>query len=127
MAELERAVAVDLLERSPGARSGGEFTVVARDEHDGRPVGGIDAVLTGGTCELQHLYVEAVARGRGIGRALLRAAEQEAARRGCHQVVLFTHASQGGRLYPELGYDLVGRVDGYPVGDAALWFRKPLT
>jgi hypothetical protein len=64
-----------------------------------------------------------------VGGALLDAAEAEALRRGCDQVVLLTHAvhaGPGGARYRRRGYELVGRVDDYPRGDAALWFRKRL-
>jgi GNAT superfamily N-acetyltransferase len=104
------------------------LAVVARDDA-GTVVGGVSGWTWGATCELQHLWVEEAHRGAGLGRTLLDTAEAEAARRGCRQVVLFTHAAQAGpdgARYLRRGYELAGRVDDYPAGDAALWFRKPL-
>jgi GNAT superfamily N-acetyltransferase len=117
-------VALSLLDASPGAARASEFTVSLRSA--GQLLGGIYAAVCGRTCELQHLYVDPEHRGSGVGRRLVTEAEREAARRGCTQVVLFTHASLGERYYPALGYSLVARVDDYPEGDAALWFRKDL-
>jgi GNAT superfamily N-acetyltransferase len=96
---------------------------------DGGVIAGIYGWTWGGCAELQHLWVDESLRGQGVAGRLLDAAEAEAARRGCGQVVLFTHAAnagQSGDRYTRRGYELVGRVDDYPVGDAALWFRKPL-
>jgi ribosomal protein S18 acetylase RimI-like enzyme len=101
-----------------------ELAVFVRD--DGATVGGVYGWTWGGCCELQVLWVEPARRGQGLGSALLRAAELEASRRGCTQVVLFTHDSQAPGLYEARGYELVARVDGYPADGAALWFRKPL-
>ncbi len=96
---------------------------------DGAIVAGIYGWTWGGCAELHHLWVDESRRGHGLGSRLLDAAEAEAGRRGCRQVVLFTHAvhtGTRGERYTRRGYELVGRVDDYPVGDAALWFRKPL-
>jgi len=124
VAWLERQVAAALLERSPSASDGSEFTACVRS--GGRVVAGVYAAVFGRTCELQHLFVDPVLRRAGLGRRVMEVAEREAARRGCSQVVLFTHASLGERYYPRLGYDLVARVDEYPDGDSALWFKKDL-
>jgi GNAT superfamily N-acetyltransferase len=124
VAWLEREVAAALLQGSEELLRVSEFT--ASVQLEGRVVGGIYGAAFGATCELQHLFVEPRVRRMGIGRQLMQAAEIEAARRGCSQVVLFTHASLGEDYYPQLGYHLVARVDEYPDGDAALWFRKDL-
>jgi ribosomal protein S18 acetylase RimI-like enzyme len=69
-----------------------------------------------------HLYVENVAvhpdaQGRGLGRALMSFAEQEAARRGLTRMALVTHEvmTENQAIYARLGYAEVGRraEDGY--------------
>jgi ribosomal protein S18 acetylase RimI-like enzyme len=69
-----------------------------------------------------HLYVENVAidpsaQGRGLGRALMTFAEQEAARRGLTRMALVTHEvmTENQAIYTRLGYTEVDRraEDGY--------------
>jgi GNAT superfamily N-acetyltransferase len=126
---LERRVAAETA-RSTGRTDDPEsqLAIFVRDD-DGTIVAGIYGWTWGGCAELQHLWVDETRRGHGLGGRLIDAAEAEAKRRGCLQVVLFTHAANagtGGDRWIRRGYTLVGRVDDYPIGDAALWFRKPL-
>jgi ribosomal protein S18 acetylase RimI-like enzyme len=69
-----------------------------------------------------HLYVENIAvdpsaQGRGLGRALMEFAEQEAARRGLGRMVLMTHEvmTENQAIYARLGYVETERraEDGY--------------
>lgn len=78
-----------------------------------------------------HLYVENVAvapsaQGRGLGRALLEFAEQEAARRGLPRMALVTHETmtENQAIYARLGYVETGRrsEDGY----RRVFMEKPL-
>jgi ribosomal protein S18 acetylase RimI-like enzyme len=78
-----------------------------------------------------HLLVENVAihpgaQGRGLGRALLEFAEQEAARRGLTRMALVTHEAmtENQAIYARLGYTEVGRraEDGY----RRIYMEKPL-
>jgi GNAT superfamily N-acetyltransferase len=129
LATLEERLADATATATGHPRSGERPLAVFARGDDGALVGGVSGWTWGGTCELLHLWVDDAARGEGLGTRLLDAAEAEAIRRGCHQVVLFTHAVHAGRdeqRYPRRGYELVGRVDDYPTGDAALWYRKPL-
>ena len=85
---------------------------------DGEPVGalglqpvpekaripGVGAEAAG---ELKRLFVRPEARGRGVGRALMERAEQEARSRGYDALVLTTSAEMmplAQRLYDALGY-----------------------
>lgn len=126
VATLEQGVA-ESMRTDPGHGEPQDLAGFVRDEDDhGAIRGGVYGWTWGGCCELQYLWVDEALRQTGVGGRLLEGAEAEARSRGCNQVVLFTHASQAPTLYPRHGYELIGRVDDYPVGDAALWFRKVL-
>ena len=92
----------------------------------GELVGACYGGTWGGTCELESLWVRADLRQSGLGTRLLAAAESEAARRGCHQVVLLSHWIQAPGYYEHRGYEIVGRVEEYPAGSDAIWYRKRL-
>jgi GNAT superfamily N-acetyltransferase len=101
-----------------------ELAIFVREA--GRIVAGISGWTWGDCCELQSLWVEPRLRGRWLGTRLIAAAEAEAAARGCLQTVHFTYAFQAGRLYERSGYELAGRVEGFPSGTDVLWYRKSL-
>ena len=79
-----------------------------------------------------HLYVENIAvapsaQGRGLGRALMEFAEQEAARRGLRRMALVTNEAmtENQVIYARLGYVEIERrtEDGY----RRVYMEKPLT
>ncbi len=92
----------------------------------GAIVAGISGWTWGDCCELQSLWVAPHLRGRGLATRLIAAAEAEAATRGCSQTVHFTYDFQAQDLYERTGYELVGRVEDFPTGTDALWYRKRL-
>ena len=101
-----------------------ELAIFVRDA--GTIVAGISGWTWGDCCELQSLWVAPSLRGSGLATRLIAAAEAEAARRGCSQTVHFTYDFQAQALYERNGYELVGRVQDFPSGTDALWYRKPL-
>ena len=115
-----------------------EFNVAATGFRDGRRLavflrdvtGALRAGLTGhtwgGCCEVRFLWVRDAERGRGLGRALLGAAEGEAAARGCDRVVLSSHSFQAPDFYRKQGYMIVGQADGYPSGHRQVYLQKLL-
>jgi GNAT superfamily N-acetyltransferase len=75
---------------------------------------------------VKSLWVAKERRGSGLGSLLLTSAEQEAARRGCRQVLLTTHSFQAPAFYRRHGYREVVRVDDCPVGHAYILMAKAL-
>jgi ribosomal protein S18 acetylase RimI-like enzyme len=68
---------------------------------------------------VEKLLVHSTARRRGLGTALMRAAEDAAARVGRYLLVLDTEAGdRAGRLYERLGYVRVGVIPGYALSPA---------
>src|SRR4051812_46060100 len=101
-----------------------DLSVLAYD--DDVLVAGVCGWTWGGCGEVESLWVEPARRGCGLGRRLLAWAEREAVARDCRLMVAFTHQHQAPGFYERCGYELVGRVDDYPRGSAAQWFRKEL-
>jgi GNAT superfamily N-acetyltransferase len=102
-----------------------ELAIFVRDE--GKIVAGISGWTWGDCCELQSLWVDPSLGGQWLGPRLIAAAEAAAAARGCTQTVHFTYGFQARRLYERTGYELVGRVEDFPSGTDARWYRKRLT
>jgi GNAT superfamily N-acetyltransferase len=103
-----------------------EFAVFVRDE-EARVLAGVSGIAWGGYCELQAMWVDDALRGRGLARALMTAAEDEARRRGCALVVFHAYDLLTAGLYERLGYETVGVIEGCPAGSAARWYRKDLS
>jgi ribosomal protein S18 acetylase RimI-like enzyme len=102
-----------------------EFAIFARRD-DGRIVAGISAIVWGGYCELQAMWVDESLRGRGLARTLIAGAETEARRRGSALVVFHRHDLLARGLYERLGYETIGIIENCPAGSAARWYRKVL-
>jgi GNAT superfamily N-acetyltransferase len=91
-----------------------------------RIVAGLCGNTWGGTCELRQFWVQPSQRGRGLGTRLLRAAEQEARRRGCTQIVLMTFSFQAPSFYARHGFEVLATIDEHPRGYRNLLMRKRL-
>lgn len=81
--------------------------------------------------DLAKMLVHRRARRRGVGAALLEAAEQSARQEGRNLLVLDTASAEAERLYERQGWERVGVVPGYalyPDGRpcATTFFFKPL-
>lgn len=108
-----------------GITDGAWLAILVRDEGD-RIVAGVSGSTWGGCLEIRQLWVEEARRGRGLGTRLLVAAEQEARRRGCRQIVLSTFTFQAPAFYARHGFEVVAVVDDHPRGYGNLLLRKRL-
>jgi ribosomal protein S18 acetylase RimI-like enzyme len=106
-----------------GFRDGRSLSCFLRDG-SGNLYAGVDGFTWGGYARIEYLWVDEARRGRGLGRALLMAAEAEAARRGCATIVLDTHSFQAPEFYRRLRYTQVGETLDTPLGFSQVLFQK---
>ncbi|WP_241666849.1 GNAT family N-acetyltransferase [Muricoccus nepalensis] len=91
------------------------LSVLLRDE-GGAVLGGLVGRSYAGWLYVELFHLPEAQRGAGNGRAILRAAEEEARARGCLGVRLETYSFQAPGFYAGLGYSVVGRLRDCPPG-----------
>ncbi len=101
------------------------LAVVLRDDSN-VVVGGLWGATGYGWLFTQLLMVPESARGRGVGKELLRRAEAEAMARGCHSAWLDTFEFQARGFYEHLGYACFGELPNYPKGFVRNFMQKSL-
>jgi GNAT superfamily N-acetyltransferase len=104
----------------------GEWLAIFVRDGDDRIVAGICGNTWGGCAEIRQFWVEEARRKQGLGTRLLGAAEHEARRRGCRQMVLMTFSFQATAFYAKHGFEVVAVVDDHPHGHKNMLLRKRL-
>jgi GNAT superfamily N-acetyltransferase len=107
-----------------GITDGEWLAIFVRDDH--RIVAGICGNTWGGCAEIRQFWVEEARRRQGLGTRLLGAAEREARRRGCWQMLLMTFSFQAPVFYAKHGFEVIAVVDHHPHGHKNMLLRKRL-
>ena len=106
--------------------TGGEWLAIFVRDGDHRIGAGSCGNTWGGCAEIRQFWVEEARRKQGLGTRLLGAAEQEARRRGCWQMLLMTFSFQAPAFYAKHGFEVVAVVDDHPDGHRNMLLRKRL-
>lgn len=101
------------------------LNIVAYDEN-GNTIGGILGGTYWGWMYVDILWVHEDHRKQGIGTKLLREAEREAVRRGCHHAHLDTMSWQAPEFYKKHGYEVIGVLSDIPNGNQKHLLMKAL-
>jgi len=101
-----------------------EFATLLKTS-DGEIKGGIYATAWAGMLFIKWFWIDEAHRGRGQGRSVMAAAEDEGRKRGCTAVWLDTFEFQARPFYEKLGYELFGTLD-YPAGFKRYFLQKQL-
>jgi GNAT superfamily N-acetyltransferase len=96
-----------------GVTDGRELALTVRDDAD-QIAAGIYGWTWAGWLEIRYLWVREDRRGQGLGRELLRAAEQEAIARGSRYALLDSYSFQAPGFYQKFGYQVFGKLTDFP-------------
>lgn len=120
MAPLSRDKALDFWQRAMDSAARGErIVLIAEDDDDGAILGTVQLILAmpdnqPHRADIAKMQVHRRARRRGVGEALMRAAESAAREAGKTLLVLDTvTGSDAERLYTRLGWQRCGVIPGY--------------
>ncbi len=112
-------------EEKVGADNHELLNIVEYDENNS-----IIAGILGGTywgwLHIDILWVAEKCRKQGIGSKLLKAAEEEAQKRGCHSVHLDTMSWQAPEFYKKHGYKIISELENIPAGNKKFHLIKEL-
>jgi GNAT superfamily N-acetyltransferase len=89
-------------------------------------IGGLWGVTYWRWLFVDQLFVPEAQRGKGLGTALLKQAEAEARKRGCHGVWLLSFSFQAPDFYRRHDYSAFGSIEEYPPGHQCTYFSKRL-
>ena len=126
--KLDRAIGHGLLAYNVakiGRMPRGSISVGVRGPR-GVILGGLQGFLFWGWLYVNMFWLDEKTRGKGIGSAVLAAAEKEAARRKCFGVYLDTGSFQAPGFYRKQGYKQFANLIDFPPGHSRYSFYKKL-
>jgi GNAT superfamily N-acetyltransferase len=126
--KLRAAIAGPLIAFNQAATGRNDYRplVLAIEDPEGRVIGGLWGRTVYDWLFVELLVVPDGLRGRGLGSELMKRAEDEALRRGCHSAWLDTFEFQARGFYERLGYSCFAELSDYPVGSARYFMKKAL-
>jgi len=102
-----------------------KFFVFVKDEK-GDILGGIRALCFWNTLHIELLWLSEGARGKGIGKKLIKSAENFAIKNNCEKVFVETTSWQAKPFYEKVGYRLMASIKDRPKGYTSHYLTKEL-
>jgi GNAT superfamily N-acetyltransferase len=109
-----------------GYRDQKPLAVFVTDPEKGEVVGGIIGRTSYGLLYIDRFFLPEALRRQGLGSRVLKAAEEEGARRGCTRAILSTLSFQAPGFYQRQGWQVLGRIDCDPPGHTRFSMTKRL-
>jgi GNAT superfamily N-acetyltransferase len=109
-----------------GYRDARALAVLVSDPDTQEVIGGLLGRTSMGLLFIDLFFVPESLRGHGVGSRVIRAAEDEAVRRGCSRAVLFTVTFQAPGFYERQGYQALGCIECDPPGHTRICMTKKL-
>ena len=96
------------------------------ENENNRKMAGLTGETFGNWLCIHYLFVAEHLRREGVGSKLLKAAEQEALRRGCKYAFVDTFSFQAPMFYEKHGYKEVFTLNDYPYTGKRYYYTKEL-
>jgi GNAT superfamily N-acetyltransferase len=109
-----------------GYRDARALAILVSDPQTEEVVGGLLGRTSMGLLFIDLFFLPESLRRLGLGGRVIRAAEEEALRRGCSRAILFTVTFQAPGFYERQGYQALGRIECDPSGHTRICMTKKL-
>ncbi len=109
-----------------GYRDQRPLAILATDPASGDVVGGLLGRTSFGLLYVDRFFLPEELRKQGLGSRILKAAENEGAKRGCTRAILSTLSFQAPGFYERMGWQVLGRIDCDPPGHTRFMMTKTL-
>jgi len=103
-----------------------DFAIYIKDDSE-NVMGGISGKIFGNWMDIDYLVIHESFRKNGLGRDLLKKAEDLAIRSNCKNIFLYTFDFQGKDFYPKFGFKEVYVKRQYPLTGTEHFFVKKLS
>ncbi len=109
-----------------GYRDQRPLAVLVSDPDTGEMLGGIVGRTSMGLMFIDRFFLPERLRKKGLGTRVIKAAEEEGARRGCSRAILFTVTFQAPGFYQRQGWEVLGKIECDPPGHTRFVMTKRL-
>jgi GNAT superfamily N-acetyltransferase len=109
-----------------GYRDQRPLAILVSDPETGEVVGGLLGRTSFGLLYVDRFFLPEGRRKQGLGTKIIKAAEEEGARRGCSRAILSTLSFQAPGFYERQGWQVLGRIDCDPPGHTRFMMTKKL-
>ena len=92
----------------------------------GEVVAGVGGWTWAGACEVTQLWVDEKLRGKGLGKILLKAAEEQAKQKGCLIILVRTYSFQAPGFYLGHGFKTAHVIKEFPDGHSYYILTKKI-
>ena len=99
---------------------------IFKEDTSGNKLAGLIGETFGNWLSIKYLWVSEELRGKGIGSAILQAAETEARTRGARYAFVDTFSFQAPEFYVQHGYKQVFALTEYPYTGSRYYYIKEL-
>jgi GNAT superfamily N-acetyltransferase len=109
-----------------GYRDHRPLAILVSDPETGEVVGGLLGRTSFGLLYVDRFFLPEPLRKQGLGGRILKAAEEEGARRGCSHAILTTLSFQAPGFYKRQGWQVLGQIECDPPGHTRFLMTKIL-